>query len=314
MASPEGCAANNPGCARCAKAVPWFSFWGNLSLAIYKLVIGVLGGSTALVADALHSFADVVGSGAILVSIKASSRQPDKKYPYGCGKAEFVGAAFVYTVLTFFALGIIIGSVRALFEANAKPPHIVTAVGALVSVLYNYTMYRYATCVGRRNNSPAILADAFENRADAQSSVAAIVGIVGAILIHPVADALAALIVGFQILWNCQEQLRTSVRGLMDGGMPAEDTELVERLVSAEAAVERIVYIRTRQTGVRYWLDVCVAVAGDLAVHDADELAARLRTALRALPFCHHVEVYVQPVESDGILQGTEPVMAPGGE
>ncbi len=61
-------------CGRCARQVPWYSLFGNLSLAIYKLIVGGLGGSAALVADALHSFADVVGSTGILVATKVSAK------------------------------------------------------------------------------------------------------------------------------------------------------------------------------------------------------------------------------------------------
>lgn len=140
-------------CKRCAGVVPWFSLWGNLGLAVYKLVLGLLGRSAALVADAMHSFADVVGSTGILIATRVSGREPDARYPYGRGKAEFIGAAFVYTVLLFFAAGIVVGAIQTMLEDSPEPPQFFAALGALFSVLYNYLMYKYATCVGRRNNS-----------------------------------------------------------------------------------------------------------------------------------------------------------------
>lgn len=282
-------------CAHCAKIVPWTSFWGNLSLGVYKLLVGLLGRSAALVADAVHSFADVIGSSGIVVATRISARDPDEQYPYGRGKAEFIGAVFVYTILLFFSGGIIVGAIRTMLSKNPQPPHFFTALGALISVFYNYIMYKYSRCVGRRNNSPAILADAFENRADAISSVACIVGIVAAVTINPICDALAALAVGLIILWNCQGQLREAARGLMDSGLPLRDTEHVREQVMSVAGVAKIAYLRSRQTGVRFWVDVGIEVQGQLAVKEADAIASAVCEAVQQIPECHHVEVYVLP-------------------
>jgi cation diffusion facilitator family transporter len=295
----------DPKCRRCAAVVPWFSFWGNLGLAVYKLIVGLIGGSAALVADAMHSFADVIGSTGILVATRVSAREPDARYPYGRGKAEFIGAAFVYTVLLFFAAGISIGAIRAMLAENPEPPKFFTALGALVSVFYNYLMYKYATCAGRRNNSPAILADAFENRADAVSSFACIAGIGGALLIHPICDAIAALVVGLVIFWNCQEQLRESARGLLDGGMPAAPLARMRTAIVATEGVRALAYLRSRQTGARFWLDVGIQVEPDLPVSEADAICAAVRAIVERNPLCHHVEVYVLPMGDTPLADGS---------
>lgn len=293
-------AGHNPSrasCQRCARAVPWVSFWGNLVLAVYKLFVGVLGGSSALVADAMHSFADVVGSLGIVVATRVSAREPDEAYPYGRGKAEFLGAAFVYTVLLFFAGGISFSSIRSMLEPDLAAPHYVTLLGAFVSVFHNIIMFQYLTCVGRRNNSPAILADAFENRADAISSVACILGIFGAMVIHPICDPIAAMVVAVVIFWNCQEQLREAVKGLMDVALSGEDYEQATRVILDTEGVLGIAFLRTRRTGARYWLDVGVEVSAPTTVAIADTVAQRIQRELGRYPFCHYTEVFVLPVD-----------------
>lgn len=287
-------------CRRCARIAPWASFWGNLALAVHKLAVGLLGQSTALIADAMHSFADVVGSTSILVATKISAQPPDRRFPYGRGKAEFVGAVFVYVLLSFFAGGIVLSSIQTIVDGSAKPPHFITAIGAIVSVLYNYLMYKFTTCAGIRNNSPAILADAFENRADALSSVAVIFGIFAAIVIHPICDPIAALIVGLIILWNCQDQLRAAARGLMDSGVSSEELDEIRRSALEQDGVQDVLFVRTRQTGVRFWVDVGVSVAHDMSVARADRVSALVRDAVRKMPHCHYVEVYVSPEAEEG--------------
>lgn len=282
-------------CQKCARRVPWVSFWGNLGLAIYKLFVGMLGGSAALIADAMHSFADVVGSVGIVVATHVSAKEPDEAYPYGRGKAEFLGAVFVYTVLLFFAGGIVISSVSSMFRSDLAAPHYVTLLGAFVSVFHNVIMFRYLTCVGRRNNSPAILADAFENRADAISSVACIGGIFGAMVIHPICDPIAALVVGLVIFWNCQDQLREAVRGLMDTALPEEDYEQATKVILEAEGVARVVFLKTRRTGARYWLDIGVEADEPTTIEAADAIVSHLQRELSRYPFCHHTEVFVLP-------------------
>ena len=282
-------------CRNCARIAPWYSFWGNLALAIHKLVVGLLGRSTALVADAIHSFGDVLGSTSVVISTRMAGKQPDKRFPFGRGKAEFVSAVFVYVMLLLLAGGIIFTSARSILRGELTPPHLVTAASAIVSVLYNYLMYKFTTCVGKRNSSPAILADAFENRADAIASIAVIAGIVAARFIHPICDPIAALVVGLVIFWNCQEQLRKAAEGLMDRGLPAEEVAALKACAAAQRGVLNVPFIRTRQTGVRYWIDLGIEVAADLSVDAADEIVGAVRNAISSTPQCHFVEVYVFP-------------------
>jgi cation diffusion facilitator family transporter len=168
-------------------------------------------------------------------------------------------------------------------------------LGAVVSIAYNYIMFGYATCVGRRNNSPAILADAFENKADAISSVACVGGILGAMFIHPICDPIAALMVGLLIFWNCQEQLREAARGLLDMGLEPEDVEHIKKIALKYEGVLAVSFVKTRRTGARYWMDIGVEVPADLHVDRIDEIAAGIRDELKTNPLCHHVEVFAFP-------------------
>jgi cation diffusion facilitator family transporter len=290
---------HEPGhCQRCARAVPWFSFWGNLGLAIYKLTVGLLGRSAALVADAIHSFTDVVGSSSIVVVTKLSRKPPDARYPYGRGKAEFVGAVFVYTILLFFSILIMVGSIKLLLGHRTERPHYITAFGSAVSVVHNYLLYKFETCVGRRTHSPAIMADAFENRADAISSLAAVIGILGALFVHPACDGIAALVVAFIIFYNCLSQLREAAVGLMDGGMPAEVLAYVRHTALGQNGVLGLKFLRSRRTGARYWVDLGIEVPPELPLEQADRIATAVRSRVQRAPQCHHADVYVLPADS----------------
>ncbi|GAB4284476.1 MAG: cation diffusion facilitator family transporter [Deferrisomatales bacterium] len=290
-----------PRCVECGNRVPWISFWGNIAATVYKVTVGVLGGSSALVADGLHSFTDVIGTSAILVSRGVAGRPADDTHPYGHGKVEFMGSAFIYTVLFFLSISIFAGGVLMILEGDTDSPKLVTVLAAGVSVFYNVLMYLMGQCAGRCNNSPALLANSFENRADAISSVACIVGILLAMYVHPIFDPIAAMAVGVVIFVNCLEQMKEALSGLMDKALPPEVIERIEEVVLSQEGVSGVEFIKTRPTGTKFWVDVGIRVPGDLDVKASDAVARAVRALLMSKSERFQtVEVFVAPEPSEG--------------
>lgn len=298
MSSPNGWGSPAPSkkaCKDCGRRVPWFAFVGNLILTAYKCGVGFLGGSPALIADGIHSFTDVIGTSVIIGSTRVSSREPDEKHPYGYGKVEFMSSMFIYVVLVALAIFIFAGGLALLLRGEHETPHLVTLFGGLVSVLYNIIMYRLGVCAGKRNSSPALLANAFENRADAISSVAVCIGIVLAITIHPAADPLAAMAVGVIILINCIHEGRKAFDGLMDRGLPPSVIKRLREFARSQEDVVEVSFLNVRPTGTGYWVDLGVEVERGTSAKAADEVAERVQVAvMKQSPQFDAVEVYVE--------------------
>lgn len=283
-------------CRACARRVPWYAFAGNLLLTFYKVTVGVLGGSPALIADGLHSFTDVIGTTVILVSTRVSERPPSRGYPYGYGKVEFMSSLFIYLVLILLAVFIFTGGLLILLSGHEDPPHIITLFGGLVSVLYNVIMFRLGQCAGKRTNSPALLANSFENRADAISSVAVCIGIVLAILIHPAADPLAAMFVGVIIMFNCVREGKKAMAGLMDESLSDNLVEKIREVAQSRDGVVGVKFVRSRSTGTGTWLDLGIEVNRGTAAARAAAIADDVRITL--LEHSRHfsvVEIYIVP-------------------
>jgi cation diffusion facilitator family transporter len=279
--------------------VPWYAFGGNLALTVFKIVVGYLGGSNALIADGFHSFTDVIGTSVILVSCRISEKPADADHPYGHGKVEFMSATFIYLVLILLAIGIFAGGVSVIVHWEMRTPSFVTLLGGGVSIFYNVIMYRLGQCAGKRNSSPALLANSFENRADAISSTAVVVGIILAITVHPVLDPIAACVVGVIIFVNCVVELRKSMAGLMDRSLPGDAVLRIKHVALAQDGVDDVTFVRSRPIGTNYWLDIGVEVAPDLDVTRAESIASRVRGELmrRSQKF-HTVEVFLEPKRS----------------
>jgi len=281
--------------------VPVLAFCGNLFLTFYKVVVGVLGGSPALIADGLHSFTDVIGTSVILASTRISARPADEDHHYGHGKVEFMSSIFIYVVLVVLAIAIFAGGLFILIHHSMRPPHVVTFFGAVVSILYNVIMFRLGQCAGRRNNSPALMANSFENRADAISSVAVCIGIALAIAVHPACDPIAAMVVGVVIFVNCIVEMRKAMAGLMDKSLGQDVVERIREVAAAQKGVTGVGFIRTRSTGAGFWVDLEIAVRPKTDISKAEGIADRVRRALmaRSRHFAT-VEVYVAPQSRAG--------------
>jgi len=278
----------------CGRRLPWISLVGNVTMTLYKVTVGILGGSSALVADGLHSGTDVIGTSVILFTRGVSERPADTCHPYGHGKAEFMGAACIYTVLFFLSVGIFGSGLLMIIEGELGKPSLVTILAAGVSVGYNTIMYLYGRCAGRRNNSPALLANAFENRADAISSVACILGIGAALLIHPIFDPIAGMAVGVVIFMNCIEQMKESLGGLLDESMAPGSLQRLRELTCTVSGVQGIDFVKARPIGTDFWVDLGIVVDGNIDVAAGDEIARNVRTLLmRRTEEIGSVEVFV---------------------
>jgi len=237
-------------CKRCANRAIWACFWGNVFLCIFKGVIGVISGSLAVIADALHSGADVLDSVIVLIAAHLGKKPPDKTHPYGHGKTEFIAGAFIGIVLLIGASCII-----------------VTSVGPI--------------CAGRRVNSAAIEAEAWDNRSDSMSSIPVFFGVLGAQFGFRSLDPLAALLVGILVGKVGFELLGKNLHGLMDMPLQPKEIKRIKELVVATGGVKDIGYLRTRGMGRHYLADLQILVNPKTTVEKSNAIATEVRNTLR---------------------------------
>ena len=151
-------------------------------------------------------------------------------------------------------------------------------------------------CAGKRTNSPALLSNVFENRADAMSAVTVVVGFSASVLVNSIFDPIAAMLVGVHIFLNAVKQLRKSAGGLIDRSLPPELVQRIRGVVEEQHGSEGVDFVKTRQTGAKYGVDVGIRVDGKLNVCEAEAVAASLRGELmRRSEKADSVEVFVAP-------------------
>lgn len=292
-----------------ANRVTWVGVAVNLFLAAFKLVAGVVGQSTAMIADAGHSLSDLLSDGVTLWAVRLSSVPPDEDHPYGHGRFETLGALMIGVLLVGCSWGFGANAYNSMIESvgtlslpriahhahdhgldiasqAAGVPGVLALVAAVVSIFSKEALFRLTAKVAAKLNSQVLLANAWHHRSDALSSIVALVGIVGSRVGLPLLDPLAGLCVaamvaltGIQVGWDSLKQL-TDV----------SDRKVVERVAAIAGSCEGVSAVdvkrvRCRQMGSHTLVDLRVESPPHLSASGAAKVAESVRwTIIQNMP------------------------------
>lgn len=286
----HACAGLVPVNTRTASAnrVTWVGFWANLLMTILKLAAGIAGHSGAMVADAVHSLSDFATDLVVLASFRVVGKPADRNHKYGHGKYETLATAVVGVVLLAAGIGIFWGGATSVWasvrgQPLARPAGIAFAA-AIASIVIKEWLYRYTARVGERIHSQAVLANAWHHRSDALSSVAAAMGIGGAILFGEpwrILDPLAAMIVSFFIVKVALKIASGSVRELSEESLDEVTESEIVRIASSYPGATDVHNLRTRRIGSDIAIDLHICMPPDTYLADAHAIASKIESDLR---------------------------------
>ncbi|MGH7132425.1 MAG: cation diffusion facilitator family transporter [Phycisphaerales bacterium] len=269
----------------------------NIFLAAGKLIAGVVGHSQALVADAVESFADILGSLVIWQGLRVAARPPDEDHPYGHGKAEAVAALAVGLMLVFAGVGIVVQAARHIAEPDRLPEPFTLWV--LVGVIIiKELLFQLARARAKASGSSALLADAWHHRSDAVTSIAALIGIALSLYAGPAfrhADPIAAIVAAGVIVFNALRIMRPPLSELLDAHQPELQAQVREiaRSVPGVVDVEKVL---ARKSGGMFHVDMHLHVAPDMPVRDAHALGGKVKAIIREkVPSVRNVLMHVEP-------------------
>ncbi|MDQ0231513.1 cation diffusion facilitator family transporter [Metabacillus malikii] len=259
---------------------------GNILLAIVKGVVGVISDSRALVADAVHSASDVVGSLAVFIGVRAAKQPPDEDHPYGHGKAESIAAIIVAVLLFLVGLEIGKSSVEAFF-AEIEAPRILAIYAVVLSIVVKEWMFQYKFRLGKRINSDAIIANAYEHRSDVYSSIAALIGI-GAAVFGPrfgfdwlvYADPVAGLFVSILVIRMAWKIGAESIHTTLDHVLHEEEVVGLKESVKKIVEVKQIDELHAREHGHYVIVDIKVSVDPKMTVEEGHRIGKLVKQKL----------------------------------
>lgn len=280
----------------------------NFCLATGKGVAGVIGGSSALLGDAIHSASDVIASIATFFGLwLAGKKHPS--FPYGLYKAETL--ATLVTSIAVILAGYEIARRAALGPETVPDVALVLPV-ALLSLLVTVSFGAYQLHTGKRLHSKALEADARDYMADALSTSVVVLSFIGAYFGLQL-DRWAAGAVALFVFWSGGQLLWRAARDLMDEAIDRETEREIIGLVESHPRVENVEKCLSRTVGGRFMVDLDVVIRShsfELAHRIAHMLENEIR---RRYPLVLMARVITHCSRSEHFLRA-RPVKAPYGD
>lgn len=279
----------------------------NFFLLAFKFAAGILGRSGAMIADAVHSLSDFTTDIVVLLFVNISAKPKDDTHDYGHGKYETLATSVIGIVLFFVGAGLMWDGAKKIYghyflDLELESPGTIALVAALVSIAVKEALYRYTATVGRRENSPAVTANAWHHRSDAFSSIGTALGIGGAILLGPswrILDPLAAILVSVLIVKVAFSLVKPAVDELLEKSLPKDTEDEIISLIMDTPGVSDPHNLCTRRIGNSIAIEVHIRVDAAATVSYAHELTKTIEKRLRGrFGQDTHINLHVEPIES----------------
>lgn len=278
----------------------------NFMLMAFKFVAGILGHSSALVADAVHSLSDFATDIVVIVFVKISGKPEDDDHRYGHGKYETLATAIIGLALFAVGVGLLVGGgtkVADVINGLVLPaPSIIALIAAAVSILAKEVLYRYTVRVGKNLNSQAVVANAWHHRSDAFSSIGTLIGVGGAIFLGEkwrILDPIAAIVVSGFIIKVSIDLIKPCIDELLERSLPAETEKQILDIITSFPEVSSPHHLRTRRIGNYIAIEVHIRMDGMITLEDAHTVATKVEKRLKEeFGPDTHVGIHMEPVKN----------------
>ena len=279
--------------------------WGmvfNILLSAFKITAGIIGASQAIIADGLHSLSDFGSDIMVLVGLKVSSKPSDETHHYGHGKVEPLVTLAVGILLAGAGVFIAYESVIGISEHHHTKPSLLPIIAAAISIAAKEGLFQWTKLVGKKLESPALIANAWHHRTDALSSIAVFAGL-GIARIYPsleILDHIIAMVVAIFIVRVAIKFIYENILELMDS---APGTEVMDNVCEAILSVEGVKSLhqcRARRMQGRIFVDVHIQVPGSILVYEGHNISRIVRDKVRnTVERVTEVLVHIEPAQEN---------------
>jgi cation diffusion facilitator family transporter len=270
-----------------------------LATAVFQVLIVLVTGSVALLADTIHNFSDALTSIPLWIAFVLGRRVATRSYTYGYRRAEDLSGLFIVAMIALSAVLAGWESIQRLIAPQDVQNLGLVAAAGVIGFLGNEAVAIYRMRVGRQIGSAALIADGQHARTDGLTSLAVVLGAGGVALGFPAADPIIGLLITIAILFVLRDASRQVFRRLMDAIEP-ETIELVETTAAAVDGVRSVDRVRVRWVGHRLDASLHVIVDEAISVADGHGVAEAVRHELfHALPSLDEVTIHVDPDGGD---------------
>ncbi len=279
----------------------------NLLLVIAKCIFGVVGRSSAMIADAAHSMSDLITDAIVVIFVRIGVKPEDEDHNYGHGKYETIAASVMGILLLFVGVMIFYSGVEKcilILQGGAvDPPTIPALIVALLSIALKEFTYRITIRTGRRVSSQVVIANAWHNRSDALASIGTALGIGGAILLGSkwvILDPLAAIVLSFFIIRTAWQLIKQTYGELLEKSLPDDMKREITKIAESCEGVSQIHHLRTRRIGNNIAIEMHIRMPGDTPLVIAHDRTKEIENSLRhTYGEETHIIIHVEPLKDE---------------
>jgi cation diffusion facilitator family transporter len=271
----------------------------NIVLSLMKLLAGIIGKSSAMVSDAIHSASDVFSTLIVIAGIRMASKKADREHPYGHERMECVASIILSMLLALVGLGIGVSGAKKIISgsyAELAIPGMLTLVAAVVSIAVKEWMFWYTRGVAKKINSGALMADAWHHRSDALSSVGSFVGILFSRIGFPVMDSVASVVISLCIIKAAYDIFKDGLDKMVDHSCDEATEADIRTAALAIPGVLGIDDLKTRLFGAKIYVDMEILVDGELTLRESHAIAEQVHNRIeQQFTDCKHCMIHVNP-------------------
>lgn len=259
----------------------------NILLTVLKFLVGFMGKSSAMIADAAHSLSDIATDITVLLFFKIHTKPSDNNHNYGHGKYETLAVIIISIFLFSTGIGICMEGVNKIWDSyHGNPitqPSSVTFYIALLSILIKELMYRVTVIAGKKHKSSLLTSNAWHHRSDALSSIGVALGIGGSILLGEawlILDPIAAIVVGILIIQVSFKIFIPGINELLEKALPQSTQKEILNIIQNVEGVKNPHALRTRKIGGYFAVDLHVYLQADLTIEEGHSIVLKVEEAL----------------------------------
>lgn len=274
-------------------------------LLILKFIAGILGHSSAMIADAVHSLSDFITDIMVIIFIKISTKPADERHDYGHGKYETLATSLISIILMI--VGVMIGwngileIIDFIKGKPQQPPEIIAFYAALISIALKEWIFIATKKVANEVNSQTLVANAWHHRSDALSSVGTAIGIGGAVLLGnnwAVLDPIAAIIVSVMIIITAIHLLRHTSGELLEESLPKETEDKIVEIVYRDKLASDVHKLHTRRIGNIIAIEMHLRLPGEITLEASHQHAKNIEKDLRTeFGDATHIMLHLEPTK-----------------
>jgi cation diffusion facilitator family transporter len=271
----------------------------NIILSLMKLLAGIIGKSSAMVSDAIHSASDVFSTLIVIVGIRMAAKKADREHPYGHERMECVASIILAMLLALVGLGIGTSGAQKIISgsyADLAIPGMLSLVAAVISVAVKEWMFWYSRGVAKAVNSGALMADAWHHRSDALSSVGSFIGILFSRIGFPVMDSVASVVISLCIIKAAYDIFKDGLDKMVDHSCSETTEDKIRTAALAIPGVLGIDDLKTRLFGAKIYVDMEILVDGEMTLCASHAIAEQVHQQIEEqFPDCKHCMIHVNP-------------------